>query len=256
MSCFSILILQNVCHLWNTVEIFLRRKKKVIKLDMYLSFHIETKNYKVLKNIAVVISICILFSFALIILHSFSIKKLWEKQKRPLIKSKEVSLFSPIQSYLELSSLPPSSVVVVVFDLLSCVRLFATSWMAINQAFLSFTISWSLLRLTSTESVMPTNHLILCCLLLLFPSVFSSIRVFSNESALHSRWPKYWSFSISPSKNIQDWFPLGLTGLIHLLPKGLSRGFSNTTVRKHRFFDAQRSLWSNPHIHTWLLEKS
>ena len=96
------------------------------------------------------------------------------------------------------------------------------------------------------ESVMPSNHLILCCPLLL-PSVFPSIRVFSNESALRIRWPKYWSFSfiISPSVNIQDWFPLGWTGWISLQSKGLSRVFSNTTVQKHQFFGSQPSSQSN-----------
>ena len=100
------------------------------------------------------------------------------------------------------------------------------------------------------------QHLILCHPLLLLPSVFPSIRVFSNESVLHIRWPKYWSFSfnISPM-NIQDWFPLGWTGWISLQSKGLSRVFSNTTVQKHQFFSTQLSLWSNSHIHIWLLEK-
>ena len=85
---------------------------------------------------------------------------------------------------------------------------------------------------------------ILCRPLLFLPSIFLSIRVFSNESVLPIRWPKYWSFSfsISPSMNIQDWFPLGLTGLISLHSKELSRVFSNTTVQKHRFFGAQLSL--------------
>ena len=107
-------------------------------------------------------------------------------------------------------------------------------------------------------SVMPSNHLILCCPLLLLPSIFPNIRVFSNESVLRISWPKYWSFSfrISPSNEyIQDWFPLGGTGWIPLLSKRLSRVFSNTTVQKHKFFSAQLSLWSNSHIHTWPLEK-
>ena len=82
-----------------------------------------------------------------------------------------------------------------------------------------------------------------------------SIRVFFNESALHIRWPKYWSFSISPSDDYQCWFPLGLTGLISLQSKGLSRVFSSTTIRKHLSFGTRPSLWSNSHIHTWLLEK-
>ena len=84
-------------------------------------------------------------------------------------------------------------------QLLSCVWLFATPWTATHQAFLSITSSQSLLKLMSIESVMPFNHLILCCPLLLPPSIFPSIRVFSNESVLHIKCPKYWSFSITPS---------------------------------------------------------
>ena len=101
----------------------------------------------------------------------------------------------------------------VVVQSLSCVQLFATPWTAAFQASLSFTISRSLLRLMSIESVMPSNHLILCRLLLLLPSILPSIRVFSNESALHIRWPKYWSFSIRTSNEYSglisfrtDWF--------------------------------------------------
>ena len=106
---------------------------------------------------------------------------------------------------------------------LNPVSISATPWIAACQASLSITNSWSLLKLMSIESVMPSNHLILCCLLLP-PSIFPSIRVFSNESVLRIRWPKYWSFkfSISPPMNIQDWFPLRLTGWISLLSKGLS----------------------------------
>ena len=85
--------------------------------------------------------------------------------------------------------------------MLSCAQLLVTPWAAARQASLSFTISWGLLKFMSIASVMPFNHLILCCPLLLLPSIFPRIRVFSNESALHIRWPKYWSFSfsISPS---------------------------------------------------------
>ena len=84
-----------------------------------------------------------------------------------------------------------------------------------------------------------------------------SIRVFSSESTLHIRWPKYWnfSFSINPSNEYSGWFPLGLTGLISLQSKGLSRVFSNTTVQKHQFFGAQLSSQPNTHIHSWPLEK-
>ena len=102
----------------------------------------------------------------------------------------------------------------VVAQSLSCLRLFGTPWTAAGQASLSFTISWSLLRLMSIEPVMPSNHLILYHPVLL-PSVFPSIRVFSSELALRIRWPKYWSFSISPSSEYSglisfriDWFDL------------------------------------------------
>ena len=113
--------------------------------------------------------------------------------------------------------------------------------------------SQNLFKLTSIESVTQSSHLILCHPLLLLPSIFPSIRVFSKESVLRIRWPKYWSFSFPMI--IQDWFPLGLAGWISLESKGLSRAFSNTTVQKHQFSSAQLSLWSNSHIHTWLLEK-
>ena len=145
----------------------------------------------------------------------------------------------------------------VAVQWLSCVQLFATPWTAAHQASLYFTISQSLLRLMSIESVMPSNHLILCHPLLLPPSIFPSIRVFSNESAVCIRWSKYWSFSfsISPSNEYSGLISFRLTGLISLLSKGLSRVFSNTRIQKHQFFDAQPSLWFNSHIHTRPLEK-
>ena len=117
-------------------------------------------------------------------------------------------------------------------QLLSCVRLFATPWTAAWQAFLSITNSRSSLRLMSIESVMPSSHLILCRPLLLPPSIFPSIRVFSNESALHIRWPKYWSFSfnISPSNEHPGLISFRMD--ISLKSKGLSRVFNNT-VQKH-----------------------
>ena len=104
---------------------------------------------------------------------------------------------------------------------LSRVRLFMTPLTAACQASLSITNSQSLLKFMSIESVMPSNHLILCSPLYLQPSIFPCIRVFSNESALCIRWPKYWSFSfsISPSMNTQDWFPSGWTGWISLQSK-------------------------------------
>ena len=138
---------------------------------------------------------------------------------------------------------------------LSRVQLLATPWTAACQASLPITISQSLLKLMSIKSVMPSNHLILCGPLLLLSSIFPSITIFSNESVLRIRWPKYWSFSISPSNEYSglisfrmDWFDL-------LQSKGLSRVFSNTTVQKHQFFGAQLSSQCNSHIYTWALEK-
>ena len=140
---------------------------------------------------------------------------------------------------------------------LSHVWLFATSWIAARQASLSITNSRSSHRFTSSESVMPSSHLILCRPLLLLPPIPPSFRVFSNESTLHMRWPKYWSFSFSiiPSKESQGWSPSEWTGWISLQSKGLSRVFSNTTVQKHQFFGAQISSQSNSHIRTWPQEK-
>ena len=122
--------------------------------------------------------------------------------------------FTTFVSVAEFSRL--QDLITTVVESLSCVRLFVTAWTAARPASLSFTISWSLLKLMSIESVMPSNHLILCHPPLL-PSVFHSIRVFSNQSALHIRWPKYWSFSfhVRPPSEYSGLisFP-GLTGLI------------------------------------------
>ena len=111
-------------------------------------------------------------------------------------------------------------------------------------------------KLISIKSVMPSSHLIFCHPLLLLPPTPPSIRVFSNESTLHMRWPNYWSLTLASflPKNTQDW-SLEWTGWISLQSKGLSRVFSNTTVQKHQFFSIQLSSQSNFHIHTWLLEK-
>ena len=107
-----------------------------------------------------------------------------------------------------------------------------------------------LAQIQSIKSELPSNHLILCHRLLLLPSIFPTIRVFSNESVIHIMWPKYWSFSISPSNEYSglisfriDWFDL-------LAIQGLSRVFSNTTVQKRQSFSAQLSLQSKCHIHT------
>ena len=128
--------------------------------------------------------------------------------------------------------------------LLSCVWLFATPWTAARQASLSITNSWSPPKPMTIELVVPSNHLILCPPLLLLPSIFPSIRVFSNESALRIRWPEYWSFTfnISPSNEHPGLISLEWTGWISLQSRGLSRVFSNTTVQKHQFFCTQLSL--------------
>ena len=134
---------------------------------------------------------------------------------------------------------------VVVVQLLSPVQLFSTPWTAPYQASLSFITCWSLLKLMSIESVMPSNHLILCHPLLL-PLVFPSIRVFSNESALRIRWPKYWNYSISPSNNYSgsisfriDWFDfLAVQGT----PESLQHHSSKASIfRRSAFFMVQLS---------------
>ena len=119
-----------------------------------------------------------------------------------------------------------------------------------SMASLSITNSWRWLNLMSIESVIPSNHLILCRPLLLLPLIFPSIRVFSSESVLHIRWPNYWSFSISPSNEYSGLISSGMTGLNSLQSKGLSRVFSSTTVQKHQYFGGLPSLWSSSHIHT------
>ena len=168
------------------------------------------------------------------LLHNLSIKLQWKHISGQIV----LPQFSSVQS-------------------LSCVQVFVTPWIAARQAFLSIANSWSSLKLMSIESVMPSNHLILCRPLLLLPSIFRSIKVFSDESVLHIRWPKYGVSALASvlSMNIQDWFPLGWTGWISFQSKGLSTVFSNTTVQKHQLFSAQLSLKSNTHIHTWPLGK-
>ena len=151
----------------------------------------------------------------------------------------------------------PNSLQLSSVHSLCCVWLFATPWTVACQASLSITNSQSLLKLISIESMMPSNHFILCRPLLLLPSIFSSIRVFSNDQFFTSGGQIIGvsaSESVLPM-NIQDWYPLGSTGWISLQSRGLSRVFFDTTVQKHQFFGAQLSLQSNSHIHTWLLEK-
>ena len=150
-------------------------------------------------------------------------------------------MFSPLKTVVRLplcqvNSGPSSEDTLAVIQSVRHVQLFVTRWTAACQASLSFTISRSLLKLTSIESVMLSKCLILCHPLLFLPSILPSIRVFSNELALFIRWPKYWSFSfsISPSNEYSGLISFGLTGWISLQSKGLSRVFSSTTVWRHQ----------------------
>ena len=140
---------------------------------------------------------------------------------------------------------------------LSHVRHFVTPWTAACQASLSITNSQSLLKLVSIKSLMPSNHLILCYLLLLLSSIFPGNRVFPNEAVLCIRWPKYWSFNfnIGPSNEDSgltsfriDWFDL-------LAVQGTLKSLLQISKWIHQFFASQLSLWSSSHIHTWLQEK-
>ena len=154
-----------------------------------------------------------------------------------------------------------SQMLVVVVQWLSHVQFFVTPWTAACQASPPITISPSLIKLMSIESVIASNHFILCRPLL--SSVFPSIGIFSNESALHITWPKYWRFSLSISPfneysglisfRIDRFDLLAVQGTLKSLQQ--FKTVSNTTVQKHQFFSAQLSLYFNFHICTWLLEK-
>ena len=151
-----------------------------------------------------------------------------------------------------LSSEPDSGIPVCCCSVTQMCLTLCDPWTAACQTSLSFAISQSLLKLMSIQSVMPSNHLILCHPLLLLPSIFPSIRVFSSESAPHIRWPKYWSFSFSigPSSEYSGLISFRIDGFDFLAVEGTPpRVFSSTTVQKHQFFSAQLSLYSNSHIH-------
>ena len=139
---------------------------------------------------------------------------------------------------------------------LSRVRLFETPWTVVHQASLSITSSWSSLKLMSIESVMPSNHLILCCPLLLPPSVFPSIRVFSNDSALRIRWPKYWSFSfsISPSNEYSGLISFRMDWLVLLALQGTLKGLLACTILQLLFFPLIHSC-ALPFLHPSISHK-
>ena len=136
--------------------------------------------------------------------------------------------------------------------MVSCVQLFATPWAAAHQASLSITNSCRSLKLLSIKFMMPSNNLIPCHPFLLLPSVLPSIRVFSNESVLHIRWPKYWSFSfrISPSNEYSGLISFRIDWLDLLAVQGTLKSLLQHHSSKASFFSTQPSLWSNSHIDT------
>ena len=141
------------------------------------------------------------------------------------------------------------AIMIIVVQSLSHVWLFVTPWTSVCQASLSFTISQSLFKFMSIESVMPSSYLILCCPLFLPSSIFPSIRVFSNESALNTRQPKYWSlsFSISPSKEYSGLISFRMDWLDLLAVQGALKNLLQHHSSKASIFGAQLSLWSNSH---------
>ena len=149
------------------------------------------------------------------------------------------------------------SFVLVAVQSLSRVRLFGTPWTAAWQASLSFTISQSLLKLMYTELAMASNHFVFCHHLLFLPSIFPSIRVFSNVSVICLKWPKCWrfSFSISPSDEYSGLISFRIDRFDLLAVPGTLKSLLQHHSQKHQFFGTQLSLWSNSHIHSWLLEK-
>ena len=142
-------------------------------------------------------------------------------------------------------------------QMLNHVQLFATPWITARQVSLSITNFQSSHKLMSIESVMPSSHFILCRPLLLLPPIPPSIRVFSNESTLHMRWPKYWSFSfsISPSNEYPELISFRVDWLDLLAVQGTLKSLLQHYSSKHQLFGVQLSSQSNFHIHTWLLEK-
>ena len=158
-------------------------------------------------------------------------------------------------SFILLAARRWTTITVVVVQSLRRVWLFATPWTAAHQASLSCTISQSLLKLMSIESVMLSNHLVLCCPLLLLPSIFPSGRVFSNALAPHIRCPKFWSFSISPSNEYSGLISFRTDLFDVLAVQGTLKSLLQHHSSKASILRTQPSLWSNTNIHTWLLEK-
>ena len=166
-------------------------------------------------------------------------------------------LFCSLERVLNLSCKNQALTSPLVVQSLSCVRLFATPWTAVHQASLSITISWSLLKLMSTESVMPSSHLVLCRPLLLLPSVFPSIKIFCSKSALCIRWPKYWcfSFSISPSSEYSGLISFTINWFVLLAVQQTLKSLLQHYSLKVSVLQCS-ALLSSSHVYTWLLEKN
>ena len=139
---------------------------------------------------------------------------------------------------------------IIIVQLLSHVRLFLTPWIAACQALLSSALSQSLLKFMCIELVMLSNHLVLYCPLLLLPSVFLSLRTFSNELTFRIRWPKYWIFSISPSNEYSGLISFRIDWSDLLAVQGTLKSLLSQHILKTSFYSTQGSLWSNSHIHT------
>ena len=182
-------------------------------------------------------------------------KRSWKSQDHKSCDAMTIQSVVKLVVFRDLAWEGPQSL--IVFQPLSGVWLFVTPWIAACQASLSFTISWNFLKLISIESVMPSDHLVLCHPLFSCPQSFPASGSFPKSQVFASGSQSIGasdSASVLPM-NIQGWFPLGLTGLISLSSEGLLKAFSSTTVWKHQFFSTQPSLWFNSHLYAWLLKK-
>ena len=200
-----------------------------------LPVHVLLKDWRIL---SIILLACEMNIIVWVIWTFFGLAFLWDWNENWCFPVLWPLLSFPNCRHNECSTLTAS------VQLLSYIQLFVTPWTAARQASLSITNSQSLLKLIPIKSVMPSNHLILCYPLLLLPSTFPASGSFPTSQSFISGGQSTGT-SVSASglpMNAQEWFPLGLTGLISLQSKGLSRVFSNTTVQKDQFFSAQLSL--------------
>ena len=208
-------------------------------LGCSLPDHNNTKIENIVQRIPIYLSLMFLRCFDLKNIFNFILSLFCLS----LSLSLYICTFFLFLKYWEKLKIDTDHFIIISIQSLSRVRLFETPWTSECQVSLSITNSWSLFKLISNESVMPSNHLILSRPLLLLPSIFPSIRVCSNKSVFCIRWPKYWSFhfSISPSNDLSELISLLWTDWISLQSSELSRVFSNSTVQKHQFFHTQLS---------------